>query len=56
MTARKCVGYGLIAGLTFEEIKASAPGFILDMYLMRMRYDDEQHGIKRKKAAEWGDD
>lgn len=56
MTARKYIGYGLIAGLTLEETLTSTPGFIADMYIMRRRYDDEQHGIRRKNAAAWGGD
>lgn len=53
MTARKYIGYGLIAGLTLEEILASTPGFVADMYIMRRKYDDEQHGLKRSSATEW---
>lgn len=53
MTARKYIGFGLIAGLRLEEILASRPGFVADMYIMRRNYDDEQHGIKRKSAAAW---
>lgn len=56
MTARKCVGYGLITGMTLDEVLASPPGFVLDMYIMRRNYDDEQHGIKRKSAYAWEDD
>lgn len=47
---------GLIAGLTLGETLASAPGFVLDMYVAKRDYDDEQHGIKRKKQNAWGDD
>lgn len=25
------------------------PGFVMDMFFMRRKYDDEQHFIKRKK-------
>lgn len=53
MTARKYVSYGLIAGLTLEETLASAPGFVADMYIMRRKYDDEQHGIKRTSETAW---
>lgn len=49
MTARKCIGYGLIAGLTLGEALASEPGFVFDVYLMRRNYDDVQHGIKRRR-------
>lgn len=50
------MGYGLLAGLTLSETLRSAPGFVLDMYLMRRDYDDQLHGIRRKKLNEWGDD
>lgn len=46
----------MIAGLTLSEALESAPGFVMDMYLMKRQYDDQQHGIKRKKTAEWGED
>jgi hypothetical protein len=36
--------------LTLSEVLASQPGFVLDMYLMRRKYDDEQHFIKRKRV------
>lgn len=53
MTARKYIGYGLIAGMRLGEILAARPGFAADMYIMRRQYDDEQHGIKRRSAAAW---
>lgn len=53
MTARKYIGYGLIAGLSLEETLAAAPGFVADMYIMRRKYDDEQNGIKRNSATAW---
>ena len=28
-----------------------AVGLICDLFVMRMRYDDEEHGIRRKKQA-----
>lgn len=40
-------GFGLIAGLTIREMWTMQPGFIMDMFLARQRYDDEQHGITR---------
>ena len=49
------MSYGLIAGLTFGETLASAPGFVMDMYIARRNYDDEQHGIRRRTAYEWSD-
>lgn len=56
MTARKLIGYGLIAGLTYNEIMRCPPGVVLDWYIMRMRYDDQQHGIKRKNPTAWEDE
>lgn len=56
MTARKCIGYGLIAGMTLTETLASPPGLVLDMYIMRRTYDDEQHRLKRKSLYAWEDD
>ena len=56
MTARKLIGYGLIAGLTYDEIMRCQPGAVLDWYIMRMRYDDQQHGIKRKNPTAWEDE
>ena len=50
MTARQCIGYGLIAGLTLGEILDAQPGFVLDMFFMRRKYDDDQHFIRRKRA------
>lgn len=53
MTARKLIGYGLIAGLTYDEIMGQKPGAVLDWYIMRLKYDDQQHGIKRKNPNAW---
>lgn len=53
MTARKLIGYGLIAGLRYDEIMRLAPGAVLDFYIMRLKYDDQQHGIKRKNPHAW---
>ena len=40
--------YGLIAGLMYTEMGRLPPGLICDLYVMRLRYDDAQHGIKRR--------
>lgn len=56
MTARKCTGYGLIAGLTLAETLASPPGLVMELYIMRRNYDDEQHHIRRKSLYAWEDD
>ena len=45
------LAFGLIAGLTYERCLCSTPGLIEDLYVYRQRYDDQQHGIKRKKET-----
>jgi hypothetical protein len=42
----------LIAGLSYSEALDSQPGLILDLYELKQRYDDQQHGIKRRRACE----
>ena len=37
----------MIAGVSLTEQKTLTPGFLLDLYVLRRAYDDEQHGIKR---------
>lgn len=49
MSFRVVVSRGLIAGLTYSEMRNMRPGFVIDMFVMRMRYDDQQHGIRRKR-------
>lgn len=46
------ISRGLISGLTLSETLDASPGFVLDLYLLRQRYDDDQHFIKRKHAYE----
>lgn len=41
------VSWGLIAGLTLEEIHRMRPGAVMDLFIYRRMYDDFQHGIKR---------
>ena len=43
------VHFGLVAGLAFGEMLRLAPGMICDLFVLRQRYDDQQHGIKREK-------
>lgn len=45
------LSFGLIAGLTHEQCLRSSPGLIEDLYIYRQRYDDQQHGIRRKKET-----
>ena len=49
MTFRKFVHYALTAGLTYTEALKMPPGLICDLYVMRLNYDDEEHGIRRQK-------
>lgn len=56
MTARKCLGFGLIAGLARAEALGMPPGMIVDLYIMRRDYDDALHGIERRSAGKWSDE
>lgn len=49
MTPRTVTSYGLIAGVSYTESRGLAPGLLCDLYLARQVYDDQQHGIKRRK-------
>lgn len=53
MTARRCIGYALIAGLTRGEALTMEPGEIMDIYGQRQAYDDDMHGIRRKHTGRW---
>lgn len=44
------VSCGLIAGLTVKEINRMRPGQVIDLYVYRRNYDDNQHGIKRTRG------
>ena len=48
MTARKIESYGLIAGISRRDMLDMAPGEILDLFIYRRNYDDNQHGIQRE--------
>ena len=41
------VSWGLIAGLSLEEIHRMRPGAVMDLYIYRRNYDDQLHGIMR---------
>ena len=41
------VSLGLIAGLTLPEINRMKPGAVMDLFIYRRNYDDQQHGIMR---------
>lgn len=45
---RTASAWGLIAGISLTEQRDMAPGVVMDMFLTRRDYDDQQHGIRRK--------
>ena len=42
------VSWGLVAGLRLEEIHRMKPGAVMDLFIYRRNYDDQQHGITRR--------
>jgi hypothetical protein len=42
------VSWGLIAGLTLQEVHRMRPGAVMDLYIYRRNYDDQQHWITRE--------
>ena len=51
MTWRHLIHYGLAAGLQYSDMHHMPPGLICDLYVMRQAYDDDQHGIRRKRQT-----
>ena len=43
------VSWGLTAGLRLEEINRMKPGTVMDLFIYRRNYDDQQHGIVRER-------
>ena len=41
-------GYGLIAGLSWTEMRDMLPGEVMDCYLSRREYDDAHFGVRRE--------
>jgi len=41
------VSWGLVAGLRMEEIHKMRPGAVMDLFVYRRNYDDQQHGVRR---------
>lgn len=39
-------GYALIAGIGHDECEDMLPGYVLDMYMLRLRYDAKLAGAK----------
>lgn len=46
MRVREYYGYALIAGIGHNEAENMLPGYILDMYILRLRYDAKLAGAK----------
>ncbi len=46
MRVREYYGYALIAGIGHAEAENTQPGYILDMYAMRLKYDAKLAGAK----------
>lgn len=49
MTYRTVTSWGLIAGVSVSDQRHMAPGMLCDLFVLRRRYDDEQHGVKRQQ-------
>ena len=45
MRAREYYGAALIAGISVEKARRMMPGFIMDMYRIRDRYDRAHRGL-----------
>jgi len=51
---REYYGYALIAGIPHDEAEDMTPGYILDMYMIRLRYDARMAGAKLAGRAAGG--
>lgn len=45
ISTRQIYAYGLIAGLRYDEMRELVPGFILDCFQRRMKYDQSMAAI-----------
>ncbi len=52
LTWRKVTGWGLVAGISLAEQEELTPGMVCDLFAVRMEYDDQQHGVRRKKKED----
>ena len=50
MRAREYYGYALIAGIAEDML----PGYVLDMYILRLKYDARLAGAKIERRAAGG--
>lgn len=46
MRVREWYGYALIAGIHHDEAEITRPGYVMDMYQMRLKYDARLAGAK----------
>ena len=51
MRVREYYGYALIAGIGHEEAEDMLLGYILDMYMMRLRYDAKLAGAQMSRRT-----
>lgn len=49
MTVREIIGCGLIAGIKVNDARRMTPGFVMDMYATRARYDAKMSGLRKKR-------
>ena len=46
---REYYGFALIAGISHEDAEDMLIGYVLDMYMMRLRYDAKLAGAKQER-------
>lgn len=51
MRTREYYGYALIAGIGREEAEDMLLGYVLDMYILRLRYDAKLAGANLERRA-----
>lgn len=49
MRVREYYGYGLIAGIGHEEAEDMLLGYVMDMYILRLRYDAKLAGVQLER-------
>lgn len=54
MRVREYYGYALIAGIGRNEAENMTPGWVLDMFMIRMRYDAKLAGARLARKAAGG--
>ena len=48
---REYYGFALIAGISHEDAEDMLIGYVLDMYMMRLRYDAKLAGVKLERSV-----